>query len=484
MTHRRLRLSAASGAGPAGDPAGLRAAFDAIRVEFDLPAQFPEPVLAEAAQAAASPPPVDQLRDETGVEFFTIDPPGSMDLDQAMALERDGSGYRVRYAIADVPGFVRPDGAIAAEAWQRVETIYLPDGRCPLHPPVLSEDAASLLPDVDRPAYVWDLRLDAEGEVTAAEVSRALVRSRARLDYERVQADIDAGRGDEALALLAEIGTKRMHLEIARGGASLPMPEQEVVLGTDGHYSLRYRPPLPAEDWNAQISLMTGMAAAAMMLEGKVGILRTMPDPDPKGIAAFRRLAGALGVQWPREQTYGAFLRGLDPAIPQHLAIIHEATRLFRGAGYTSFDGSLPPLRTHAAVAAPYAHVTAPLRRLVDRFGLAACAALCAGEPVPDWVRQALPELPDRMRDGDQRASAVTRACTDAAEAAELSDRVGEEFEAVVVADRGDKGVLVALADPAILAPCTGHAEPGTSIRVRLTTADVAARKVAFDVVA
>lgn len=482
MTHRRVILHGASAGseGADADPAGLRAAFDAIRVEFDIPAQFPEAVLAQAAQAAASPPHPD--RDETGLDFFTIDPPGSMDLDQAMALERDGAGYRVRYAIADVPGFVAPDGAIAAEAWQRVETLYLPDGRSPLHPPALSEDAASLLPDVDRPAYVWDLRLDEAGEVTAAEVYRALVRSRARLDYGGVQADIDAGRATEALALLAEIGPKRMALEIARGGASLPMPEQEIVLGDDGHYALRYRPPLPAEDWNAQISLMTGMAAAAMMLQGKVGILRTMPDPDPKGIAAFRRLVEALGVPWPREQSYGAFLQGLDPATPQHLAIIHEATSLFRGAGYTAFDGSLPELSTHAAVAAPYAHVTAPLRRLVDRFGLAACAALSAGEPVPDWVTHALPELPDRMREGDQRASAVTRACTDAAESAELTGRVGEEFHAIVVDDRGDKGTLVALAEPAILAPCTGHAEPGTSIRVRLTTADVATRTVAFAV--
>ena len=112
MTHRRVILHGASAGseGADADPAGLRAAFDAIRVEFDIPAQFPEAVLAQAAQAAASPPHPD--RDETGLDFFTIDPPGSMDLDQAMALERDGAGYRVRYAIADVPGFVAPDGAL------------------------------------------------------------------------------------------------------------------------------------------------------------------------------------------------------------------------------------------------------------------------------------------------------------------------------------------------------------------------------------
>ena len=72
---------------------------------------------------------------------------------------------------------------------------------------------------------------------------------------------------------------------------------------------------------------------------------------------------------------YGDFVRGLDRANPRHLALIHEATALFRGAGYTAFDGEPPAQREHAAVAAPYAHVTAPLRRLVDRFGLVVCEA-------------------------------------------------------------------------------------------------------------
>ncbi|MDO5710610.1 MAG: RNB domain-containing ribonuclease [Micrococcales bacterium] len=479
MTLRRVSLHADSGSG--ADTAGLRAAFDAIRIEFQIPATFPPAVLAEAQSAAvATPRP---QRDETAVEFVTIDPPGSMDLDQAMALGRDGSGYRVRYAIADVPAFVVAGGAIDVEARARVETLYLPDARSPLHPPVLSEEAASLLPGVDRPAYVWDLRLDAASQVTGVEVYRALVRSRARFDYAGVQADIDSGRAPEGLALLAEIGTKRQALEIARGGASLPMPEQEVVVDQGGRYTLRYRPSLPAEEWNAQISLMTGMAAATLMLGGQVGILRTMPEPDPQALTQFRRTVAAMGASWPQDQTYGAFLRGLDQANAAHLAIIHEATTLFRGAGYTPFDAEMPAQRVHAAVAAPYAHVTAPLRRLVDRFGLAVCAALSAGEPVPQWARAALPQLAGLMRAGDQRAAAVARACRDAAEAAELSGRIGQEFDAVVVDDRGSKGSLVALTDPAILAPCTDRAEPGTTVRVRLTAADLLERTVRFEVV-
>src|SRR6476659_5539109 len=152
----------------------LAARFEAVRREFEVADEFPPAVLAEAAAAAgaASLPE----RDETDIPFITIDPPTSMDLDQAMSIERDGDGYRVRYAIADVPAFVKAGGAVDAETRRRGETVYAPDKRTPLHPTVLSEGAASLLAGQTRPAFVWDLRLDSSAEVTATEVYRALVR--------------------------------------------------------------------------------------------------------------------------------------------------------------------------------------------------------------------------------------------------------------------------------------------------------------------
>ena len=155
-----------------------------------------------------------------------------------------------------------------------------------------------------------------------------------------MQAAVDGGTADERLLLLREVGERRIALERARGGASLPMPEQEVTMrgrALPGRASGRR---VPAEDWNAQISLMTGMAAADMMLRAQVGILRTMPEPEGSTVGQFRRQARALGVTWPEGTRYGEFLRSLDRTDPRHLALIHEATVLFRGAGYTPFDGA------------------------------------------------------------------------------------------------------------------------------------------------
>jgi len=461
------------------EPAGrqLRAGFARIRAELKLPEDFPADVLAEAEAAAKAPDlPSD---DVTDLRFLTIDPPGSTDLDQAMHLERRGAGFRVRYAIADVAAFVRPGGALDLETHGRVETLYSPDQRTPLHPTVLSEGAASLLPDRVRPALLWTLDLDADGEQTAVDVRRALVRSRDRFDYGQVQDLVDGGTDDERLLLLAEVGKLRMQLEVDRGGVSLPIPEQEVVEDGDT-FRLEYRTTRPVESWNEQISLMTGMAAADLMLHGEIGILRTLPKAPDGALQRLRRAARALGVDWPADLSYAEVVHGLDPSNPRHAALLEEATSLLRGAGYTAFDGGIPENATHAAVAAEYAHATAPLRRLVDRYVGAVCLALCSGEEVPGWAKAALPKLPEEMAEADRRAHELERECVALMEAAVLHGREGEEFDAVAVETDSKGGGTVQLADPAVRAACGGDLPLGDRVRVKLVEADVATRSVRF----
>jgi exoribonuclease R len=480
----------------------LASALASITTEFKLPGDFGADVLAEvdAVIAAHRLPDLDL----TALPFITIDPPTSQDLDQAMFLERSGDGYLVHYAIADVPSFVPAGGPLDEETRRRGQTIYTADNRIPLHPVPLSEGAASLFADDARSAYVWEIRLGADGAQLAAAVRRATVRSVAKLGYGQAQDMLDAGTAPAVfagtLALLKEIGLKRIELERSRGGASLNVPQQEVAFN-NGHYSLAFRPGLPIEDWNAQISLLTGMAAASLMIDGKVGILRTMPEPDPESVRAYRMQTVALGKPWAEDVAYGEYLRTLDTADPRQLALMHAATSLFRGAGYTPFDGEVPAATTQAAVAAPYAHTTAPLRRLVDRFVLAICAALSAGEDVPGWAREALHELPGIMAASDQLANKVDRAVVDTVEAAVLSHRVGAEFDAVVLAGprrnghggngNGSNGngaskpapaprSTIQIKDPAVAGYCEGALEPGTVVRVKLVAADIDKRTVLF----
>lgn len=461
----------------------LRAAFTALRTELGVPSDFPPEVTAEALAEAKRVPPPEAYGDATDLPLFTIDPPASLDLDQAMHLSRRGTGYRLRYAIADVAAFVVPGSALDAETHRRVMTLYFPDSRVPLHPPVLSEGAASLLPDRIRPAALWTIDLDADGRTTAADVRRSLVRSRAKLAYEGVQKAIDSGTAEEPLVLLAEVGRLREALEVERGGISLRVPEQEIV-ERDGRYELTYRAGAPADGWNAQISLLTGMAAADLMLEYGTGVLRTLPAAPDGAVGRLRRTAHALHIDWPHHMSYAALVRSLDPANPHHAAFLLECTTLLRGAGYTVFrDGELPPLTTHAAVAAPYAHCTAPLRRLVDRYASEICLAAVAGEPVPDWVRAALDALPGEMSEGSRRANKAERECVDLVEAALLKDRVGEVFDGCVVdldEHRPTTGT-VQLETPAVIGRVEGAGlQLGERLRVRLTEADPGASTVRF----
>ena len=446
--------------------------WDDLRAELGVPAAFPPAVLQEAEQVRATLPAYD-LRD---VPFLTIDPPGSTDLDQAMALSRTDSGYLVQYAIADVAAFVTPGGQIDAEAHVRGETLYAPDQRTPLHPPILSEDHASLLPDQDRPALVWSLQLDPQGLLVHTDVRRAAVRSRRKLDYPTVQAQLDDGSATPDLLLLKEIGLLRQADARRRGAVDLPTPEQEV--DAEGH--LTYRAQLPCEQWNAQISLLTGMAAARVMIDGKVGLLRTLPTPEPAAVDSLRRSALALGIAWPDGTAYGDVLSGLDPNLPAAAALLTLATRLLRGAAYTAFDGTVPEHTVHSAVAADYAHCTAPLRRLADRYVGEVCVALCAGTPIPAWAREALPRLPEEMATADHRAHALDRAIVDLAEAVIMQHRVGETFAAVVV-EASSHGGTVQLPDPAVRGKIDGEALTlGAQVHVVLTEADPDKRTVRF----
>ena len=468
-----------------GLPEPIHHAYLRLRDELQVPEDFPAEVLAEADQVVAQGYDTSLGHaDMTDVEFITIDPPGSMDLDQAMHISRDGEGYKVLYAIADVAAWVTPGGAIDQEANRRGQTYYAPHQRTPLHPPQISEAAASLLDDgTPRPALVWQIQLDAAGEITDARVERALVTSRAKLNYEEVQADIDAGRASETLQLLKTVGELRHQIEIDRGGVSLNLPDQQVEV-VDGQWQLAYRQTLPDENWNAQISLMTGFSAASMMLDAGVGILRTLPPADQRTIKTLRRVAASLNLPWSPEDDYAAFVQSLDPTRPQDQAMMMACVRLFRGAGYTVIEPGLKPDQSvHGALAANYAHTTAPLRRLVDRYVGEICVSLCAGTDVPQWVLDALPTLPETMRESDRRAKSFERGITDMVEALVMADRVGEMFEGVVIQvdEKRDGQGVVSLTDPAVEGSVRGRdVELGAEVTVELTKVDLDAGKVQF----
>ncbi|MBN9178362.1 MAG: RNB domain-containing ribonuclease [Microbacterium sp.] len=481
MPHRRPRIV------PSPARGALAASLAALRRSLDLPEAYPADAQAEAEAAARDvplAPDAAALPDLRDIAFLTIDPAGSTDLDQALHLERTPTGAVLHYAIADVPAYVAPGGPLDAETRRRGQTMYAPDERIPLHPPVLGEGAASLLPGVDRRAFVWRFVLDDGARPIEVTLTRAVVRSRAQWSYDDAQRAIDAGEAPGSLLAMPWFGAQREARERERGGASLTLPEARIlpVAGAGGagdSYTIERSYGVPLEDWNAHVSLLTGMAAADIMIAGGVGILRTMPPADPEDLADFRAQTVALGIPWPTDVAYGDYLRSLDRS-PAARAVKEYAAGLFRGAGYVTFDGEVPVEREQAAIGAPYAHTTAPLRRLVDRWALIVCEALANGREIPEWARSSLPELPTLMARSSQKAAQLDAGALDRVEAALLLGREGETFTGVVLARRGD-GARIQISDPAVEAKVAGvDAEPGSTVRVRLVAASIADGAIEF----
>jgi exoribonuclease R len=466
----------------------LCAAMAQIREELEIRTDFSDEVVEEAIASAVAGPQIPPgsggttVADRTDLPLVTIDPPSSMDLDQAFAGEKTASGWRVFYAIADVAAWVAPGGPIDQESQARGFTMYSPDARAPLHPAELSEAAASLLPDQDRQSLLWTIDLDDAGHLLDATLERAMVRSRAKLSYRDAADGIERG-DDPVLASLREIGLRREALEVERGAVSLNLATQEVV-ATDAGFDLVYDESLPVEGWNAQISLLTGIAAAKIMLDGGIGILRTLPRPRTRTIKELRLVARALDVDWPESATYADTVRSLDPSDPREAALIAQSARGLRGAGYVAFDGELPELTEHSAIAANYAHVTAPLRRLGDRYANECVLAVQAGTRPPDWVLEALPELPAMLGRARNKEGALERSTVDLVEAALLSGSVGQTYSGLITNVDEDKArVRVQLKDPAVVAYADGVGELGDVASVRLTDADVAKRRVRFELI-
>jgi VacB/RNase II family 3'-5' exoribonuclease len=437
--------------------------------EQHVPQDFPPEVVVAAEEAATRDPSTDRV-DRTDTHFATIDPAASTDLDQAFAIERAGNDIVLHYAIADVGYFVRPGDPLDNEAWQRGVTVYLPGHRASLYPPALSEGAASLLPDGPRPAVVFTVRVDSEGGVVLDGCERALVHSRAKLAYDTVTAnDLPDG--------FVELSQRIAAAEVARGAPRVDFPEQELERDGDG-WEMSFRPRLSSEDDNAAMSLATNMAVADVLFAAHTGLFRVMPEPDERQLERLRHSARALGLGWPKGVGLDEFERSLPRDDPRGAAFLIAVRRASGGASYETYrEGEKP---WHGAMQATYAHATAPLRRLADRYVIEATLAVANDQPVPGWVTESFDRLPKAMSHGESVANRAERAAIELAEAVILADRVGDVFDAVVI-DETDRGVQIQLADLPIIASVQAHhIDPGEDLRVRVDRVDVTSRQVEF----
>ena len=431
------------------------ASFLEIAAEAGCPLAYPADVVREVNQIAANPRI--EGKDLTHLPFCTIDFESSMDLDQAMCIQRrDDGGYDVHYAIADAAHFIKKGGALDRWAERRSLTTYLPDRSLPILPKVLSEDLCSLVEGKDRRAFVVSTRLDANGDVVGdSTFQRGVVNSRAKLHYNGVQAFHDAGKKgelaghdySETLGLLREVGELRMATAKKRGVVPGNYEKTHVAPGGEAGepMTIAHENRKVAEKWNEQISLLANEEVGRYLMNSGVKTLhRVQPPPDPESVAAFRDQVGKLGVPWSKDVPLDEYVRGLDGSKPLSKAILRLIARTNRPASYSTEATGHNALKLDA-----YDHFTAPMRRYTDIVTHRVLAALVEGRTPPYQKGGALDRIAAKAQQAKRREADVGRTCHNLVAAQTMADSVGDTFGGMVVALQ-PTGAVVALDEPPV----------------------------------
>ncbi len=453
----------------------LAQGFASIAKQFQLPSSFAPGVLLAAEKSSLAirkngrPLWEVDRRDATSIPLVTLDPAASTDLDQAFAIERDGDELVLKYALADVGAFVSAGGVIESEAWNRGVTLYSLSEKISLYPKVLSQNAASLLPDGPRPAIFISVAVCPMGTATLRSIERVVCASRAKLAYDTVDL--------KSIPFLEEFAQRMWSDEVSRGAIRVEFPQQEIVYDplAPGGVRLVLRARNIAESVNATLSLAANMAIASLFQKSQTGLFRVMDEPTDRAVSQLRRTAHAFGIHWRVNETLRDLQRRMDAGNMTHQRFLLEARRAGGRASYATFDSEKKPW--HAAIAAAYTHATAPMRRLADRYVLDLAYLLTNGQSVPAELTQKIRDLPVVMERGEGRASNVDRAVIDLLEAVSLQHRIGEILVAEVVdAEAG----IVQTIDSAIRSKATQlhGVENGSKVRVRIDLADPAKRRI------
>lgn len=355
-------------------------------------------------QAAEFGPPRRDLRE---LRTFTVDPQSARDFDDAISAEPEGDGFRIWVHIADVCAHVRPGSRLDAEALRRANSNYVPGSVEPMLPPSLSNDACSLVADVDRLAVTAEILLGGDGQAKGSEFYRSRIRSDKRLSYEDLDA-LFAGRNEAPSEVAEPLAIARKAASVlaeARRGSALEIDSREPEFVFDGDGNVMSAHGVEQTESHRLIEKLMILAneRVAELLErrGIPSTYRTHEQPDPARIERMVEQLASLDVPTP------ALPKSFSPSEGGEIAA--EASRLVatetkrRGHGREALTSlvlrSLKPAiysaknLGHAGLGSPaYTHFTSPIRRYPDLIAhRALLSAVGAGEhqPDPSEVREA-----------------------------------------------------------------------------------------------
>jgi ribonuclease R len=400
-------------------------------LEAEIPVAFPEAALAEADRLG--PAPLAGREDLRDLPLVTIDGPDARDFDDAVFAERlGGEEFRLIVAIADVAHYVPPGSALDRAARERGTSVYFPDRVVPMLPEALSAHWCSLKPGEERPCLFVEMRIDAKGRKRHHRFGRGLMKSRARLTYEEVEADAVDGRLAPLLADLRAAHAALATARLERGALDIDLPEYEVRLEEDGTVrALTPRPRLTSHRLIEEFMIAANVAAAEELERRGGGLFRIHDAPAEDKLIPLRATLERLGLALPARHRLTArdFAALLARAAERpEFPLLQEL--ILRAQAHAAYA---PDNIGHFGLALPrYAHFTSPIRRYAD---LVVHRALIAGLGLPGEgghieSPSALEALGLSLSALERRAESAERRAKDRYMAAYLASRLGEEFDA------------------------------------------------------
>ncbi|KLD65328.1 ribonuclease R [Dyella japonica] len=413
----------------------------------DLPHDWPDAVIRDAAQVE---PQVTAAEREGRVDLrslplVTIDGADARDFDDAVFAEpKRGGGYRLVVAIADVSHYVKVGSALDKEAYERSTSTYFPGFVVPMLPETLSNGICSLNPKVERLCMVCDMVVNEEGEVVRSKFYNAVMRSHARLTYDRVWQAIGLNDAD-ARHELADVMPQIEHLHglyklmaaqrKRRGAIDFETPEVKFRLDQRGEVeSMGATERNDAHKLIEECMIAANVQAALFLEKKKIPALFRAHEPPPaEKYEDLQNFLREFKLRMPpvEEVTPGDYA--------DILRLVHDRPEreliqsvLLRSQSMAAYQ---PDNRGHFGLALEaYAHFTSPIRRYPDLLVHRAIRyAIAGGKPTAySYTPSEMAAMAVHCSQRERRAEEAERDVDERFKCAWMSKHVGSEFDGTV----------------------------------------------------
>ncbi len=426
-----------------------------------IPYIWPDAVLDEVGKITpqVSEPEKTSRVDLRDLPLVTIDGEDAKDFDDAVYCEkRNGGGWTLYVAIADVSHYVRPNTALDQEAERRGNSVYFPGHVVPMLPEILSNELCSLKPQVDRLCMVCEMVISAAGALSRYRFYEAVMHSHARLTYNEVANMLEGSttRSAQHKALLPHLKEllklyKVLHAaRQKRGAIDFETVETKVVFGP--HRKIQQIVPVQrtvAHKLIEECMLMANVAAARFVSKYKLpNLFRIHQGPSVEKLQDLRTFLQGLGLQLPNG--------GKEPKPKDYAELLLKIVkrpdaRLIQTVLLRSLSQAVysPENIGHFGLAfTAYAHFTSPIRRYPDLLLHRAIRHILANGTPETFMygHEAMINMGGHCSVTERRADEATRDALDTLKCEYIKAHLGEEFAGVITSVTGF-GLFVELKD-------------------------------------